>query len=122
MKIALQLATLPGADTHKPRTRVSKLTQGPLPRGIELGVLLRQQRGRSGRLQKLGIFGELGVMADRRGRVSVSIDLRQPLAGLGGLENRAPVPDPITGAGAPETKPQSAVVGGLAQHPLQLAK
>ena len=74
VEIALEPAPLDLAGGDDAVARLAQLAQRVPPARFELGVLLREQRDRAGGLQQLGLFGELGVVDDRRGRPAVALD------------------------------------------------
>ena len=73
VQVALEPAPFPVGRARQPRPGVGKLAQRLRPRGVELDVLLREERGCASRLEKLRIFRELGVVDDRDSRMSGSI-------------------------------------------------
>ena len=90
---------------------------------LEFGVLLREQGDRAGRLEQLGLLGELGVVDDRRRRLPVALDLGQHPARSRVRRAAARRRRPRRrGPAAPEPEPQPRVAERLAQHRLELAQ
>src|SRR5215211_6828729 len=65
VEVALELLSFAFGDPDESRARVLKLEERVVPARVELRVLRREQRGRAGRLDELGIIVELGVVEDR---------------------------------------------------------
>src|SRR5262249_26501040 len=102
VEVAAESAPLPIACLADSRPRVSQLAQRLLPRGVKVGILKRQERDGSGRLEQLWILRELLIVDDRCRWVPVLLDLGQGLTGAGGNEGRAVCCCPSECARAPE--------------------
>ena len=99
-----------------------QIAQRVVPRRLELGVLLREQRDRARRLEQLGLLGELGVVDDRRRRLPVALDLGQHASRRRVRERLAVGVDPGVAVRPAEPEPEPWVAERLAQHRLQLTQ